>query len=45
MTGYRISPRLPVLFSPLLACPYLTLTNKEKNFSDSENNFSWYRTF
>ena len=26
MTGYRISPRLPVLFSPLLVCPYLTLT-------------------
>lgn len=26
MTGYRISPRLPVLFSPLLVCSYLTLT-------------------
>ena len=28
MTGYRISPRLPVLFSPLLVCPYLTLTDR-----------------
>lgn len=33
MTGCRILLRLPVLFSPLLVCPYLTLTNAKSEFT------------